>query len=50
MVVWSVKKILVVDDHPDMHKVLQIQVELMGFAGITAKNGKEGVAGHRRKA
>ena len=36
-------KILIVDDHPDMRKVLQIQVELMGFAGITAKNGKEGV-------
>jgi two-component system, cell cycle response regulator DivK len=39
-----VKKILIVDDHPDMRKVLQIQIELMGFAGITAKNGKEGVA------
>ena len=37
------KKILIVDDHPDMRKVLQIQIELMGFAGLIAKNGKEGV-------
>ena len=37
------KKILIVDDQPDMRKVLQIQIELMGFAGITAKNGKEGI-------
>ena len=37
------KKILIVDDHPDMRKVLQTQIELMGFAGITAKNGKEGI-------
>ena len=37
------KKILIVDDHPDMRKVLQIQIELMGFAGIMANNGKEGI-------
>jgi two-component system cell cycle response regulator DivK len=42
-VIEAVKKILIVDDHPDMRKVLQIQIELMGFAALTAKNGKEGV-------
>ena len=37
------KKILIVGDHSDMRKVLQIHIEQMGFAGITAKNAKEGI-------
>jgi CheY-like chemotaxis protein len=37
------KKILIVEDHPDLRKALRIQIELMGFAGITAENGKDGI-------
>jgi CheY-like chemotaxis protein len=39
----KMKKALIVEDHPDMLKVLGIQMELMGFSVITANNGKEGV-------
>jgi two-component system cell cycle response regulator DivK len=36
-------KVLLVEDHPDIRRVLRIQLERMGFAVISAKNGKEGV-------
>lgn len=37
------KKILVIEDHPDMRKLLSLELEVMGFEPITAGNGKEGV-------
>lgn len=37
------KKILIVENHPDMGQFLQIQVELRGFAALTVENGKEAV-------
>ena len=37
------KKVLVVEDHPDMRELLIWQMELMGFSAIPAKHGKEGV-------
>lgn len=36
-------KILVVEDHSDMHELLIWQVELMGFEAISARDGKEGL-------
>ncbi len=37
------KKILIVEDHTDMRELLTWQVELMGFAAVTAKQGSEGL-------
>jgi two-component system, cell cycle response regulator DivK len=37
------KKILIVEDHPVLRKALRTQIELMGFTGITAQNGKDGI-------
>ena len=37
------KKILIVEDHPDMRELLTWQIELMGFLPIPAKHGREGV-------
>ena len=37
------KKVLVVEDHPDMLNVLTSEMEMMGFSVIGAKDGKEGV-------
>jgi len=37
------KKVLVVEDNPDMRKLLSIELELMGFEPITAAGGKEGI-------
>ena len=37
------KKVLVVEDHPDMRELLIWQMELMGYLAIPAKHGKEGV-------
>jgi CheY-like chemotaxis protein len=37
------KKILIIDDHPDLREALRLLIGFMGFAGITAKNGKDGV-------
>ncbi len=37
------KKVLVVEDHPDMLEVLTWHMELMGYSVIIAKHGKEGV-------
>jgi len=39
----KIKKALIVEDHPDMLEVLTLQMEILGFAVIVAKNGKEGV-------
>lgn len=37
------KKILVVEDHPDMRELLLRQLQLMGFLAVFAKHGTEGV-------
>ena len=37
------RKILVVEDHPDMRELLLRQMQLMGFLVILAKHGAEGV-------
>jgi CheY-like chemotaxis protein len=37
------KKVLIVEDHPDMRMLLSLELEHMGFEPITAENGKEGV-------
>ena len=37
------KKVLVVEDHPDMREVLIWQMEWMGFSVIPASHGKDGV-------
>ena len=37
------RKVLIVEDHPDMRELLSWQVELMGFIPILAKHGKEGL-------
>ncbi len=39
----KMKKVLVVEDHPDMLEILTWQMEMLRFSVITAKNGKEGV-------
>ena len=37
------KKVLIVEDHADMRELLVWQIELMGFAAVAAKHGKEAV-------
>jgi len=37
------KKALVIEDHPDALEVLTRQLEMLGFAVISANNGMEGV-------
>ena len=37
------RKVLVVEDHPDMMEILTCQVERMGYSVIPARHGKEGV-------
>ena len=37
------KKILIIEDHADMRELLTWQVELMGFAAVSAKQGSEGL-------
>ncbi len=37
------KKVLVLENHPDMLEVLMWQMELMGYSIIAARHGKEGV-------
>lgn len=37
------RKILVVEDHPDMRELLIRQMQLMGFLVILARHGAEGV-------
>jgi CheY-like chemotaxis protein len=38
------KKVLVIEDNPDMRKLLSVELELMGFEPITAGGGEEGVS------
>lgn len=40
---YGMKKVLVVEDSPDMRKLLSIELKLMGFEPITAGGGKEGI-------
>lgn len=37
------KKILIVEDNPDMQELLTWQVQLMGFLAVPARDGREGV-------
>ena len=37
------KKVLIIEDHPDMRELLGWQIELMGYVPISAKHGKEGL-------
>jgi CheY-like chemotaxis protein len=37
------KKIRIIDDHPDMHQLLVWQLELMGFEVLSTDNGVAGV-------
>ena len=37
------KKVLIVEDHPDMRELLVWQMELIGFLAIPAKHAREGV-------
>ncbi len=37
------KKVLIIDDHPDMIDFLSHLLEMMGFAVVSANNGMEGV-------
>ena len=37
------KKILVVEDHPDLSNITTLQLERLGFAVISVNNGMEGV-------
>ena len=36
-------KVLIVENHADMREILVRVLELMGFAVITSRNGKEGI-------
>ncbi len=38
------KRVLVVEDHPDMRKLLSLELELMGFEPIIARDAREGIA------
>src|SRR5258706_10975199 len=38
------KKILIIEDQPDMREMLRWQIEMLGFTPIMAKLGAEGVA------
>jgi CheY-like chemotaxis protein len=37
------KKILIIEDHADMRELLTWQIELMGFAAVAARQGREGL-------
>ncbi len=37
------KKVLIIEDHADMRELLTWQIELMGFAAVTARQGLEGL-------
>jgi CheY-like chemotaxis protein/FtsZ-binding cell division protein ZapB len=39
----NMKTALVVEDHPDLLKILVLEMEMMGFSVITASNGRDGV-------
>ncbi len=39
----AMKKVLIIEDHPDMLDILSRQLEIMGFAVVSANTGMEGV-------
>ncbi|MFB3123837.1 MAG: response regulator [Candidatus Binatia bacterium] len=41
---FRMKKALIVEDHPDLLHILTLKLEMLGFAVISANNGKQGVA------
>ena len=41
---FRMKKALIVEDHPDLLHILTLNLEMLGFAVISANNGKQGVA------
>ncbi len=40
---YRTKKVIIVEDNPDLMNVLSLQLERLGFSVITAINGMEGV-------
>jgi len=42
-VVRTMKKVLVIEDHPDSLDVLSWQLETLGFTVVSTNNGREGV-------
>ena len=40
---FRTKKAIIVEDHPDLLKILSLQLEKLGFSVISAINGMEGV-------
>jgi CheY-like chemotaxis protein len=41
---FRMKKALIVEDHPDLLHILTLKLEMLGFAVISANNGKQGIA------
>ena len=41
---FRMKKALIVEDHPDLLNILTLKLEMLGFAVISANNGKQGIA------
>ncbi len=41
---FKMKKILIVEDHPDLLHILTLKLEMLEFAVISANNGKQGIA------
>jgi len=41
---FRMKKALIVEDHADLLHILTLNLEMLGFAVISANNGKLGVA------
>ncbi len=39
----TMKKTLIIEDHPDLLNILRRQLKKLGFAVVSAKHGKEGV-------
>jgi len=37
------KKVLIVEDNPDLRQILSMQIEFMGFRTVVAKDGEAGV-------
>jgi CheY-like chemotaxis protein len=39
----SAKRVLIVEDHPDMRELLVWQIQLMGYTPVEASHAKEGI-------